>query len=276
MFILIIAAVVVTWNIGCYNLIVVRGVNLFSDNRPVIDNPSTNYDYLIIDDIIEPPMGNSTSLPKFTTLFTLMLFTFPIEIVVVFLSEMLLGSILRVEKKQMSFMRLLILLGTSLALGVASATINYVAVWPALHDIPINRNLQFNDTSVDPGGVLTPQYGGAETFFSPAVAILVLLIAAILIVGIHFPVYKFILNMNYLQSSISLALPALYYFVIWFTLSRQTTQGNFWEKTGSHFYLSLILAAGIVFLVLVILLWNMTLESRAPPKIDESKAKYES
>ncbi|NHJ46401.1 MAG: hypothetical protein FK733_01315 [Asgard group archaeon] len=259
LFIMITAMVVIVWNIGSYNLITAKGINLFDSNNPIGEDPSTN-----IDDIIDPPLGNQTSLPSFGTLFTLMVFNFPIEIVIVFIAEIFLGSILRAEKKRLSFIRLLILLGSSLALTVGTSVVHYVAVWPAMHDWPIHQGYTFNDTQA--GGILVPQYGGAETFFSKGVGVILFLVAAIVIVGMHLPVFKYLLKMSWLQTGVSLGVSGIYYFIIWFTLARKITTSDFWERTGRHYYLSLIFASAIVIGVIVLLLWNYTLEARAITK----------
>jgi hypothetical protein len=261
LFIIITAMIVVVWNIGSYNLITSKGINIFDSVNPVNEDPKIN-----VDNIIDPPLGNQTNLPGFTTLFTLMVFTLPIEIVIVFLAEIFLGSILRTERKRLNMIRLLILLGSSLALTVGSSVVHYVAVWPAMHDWPIHQDYTFNDTQAQPGGLIVPQYGGAETFFSKGVGVILFLVAAIVIVGMHFPVFKYLLGMSYLQSGISLGIAGIYYFVIWFTLARKITTDDFWERTGRHYYLSLIFASAFVIGVLILLLWNYTLETRAITK----------
>jgi hypothetical protein len=147
-----------------------------------------------------------------------------------------------------------------------------------MHDWPINQGYTFNDTQAAPGGVLIPQYGGAETFFSKGVDFLLFLIAAIVILGMHFPVFKYLLKMSWLQTGLSLGITGIYYFIIWFTLARQITVGDFWERTGKHYYLSLIFACAFVIGTLVLLLWNYTLEARAITKEqpqDEAAAKMD-
>ncbi len=225
-FMIIAAMVVIVWNVGCYNLIAKQGINLFGpsiNNTPIIDDPTTNIDY-----IIDPPLGNETSLPKFTTLFTLMAFNLPMEILIIFLAEIVLGSILRIERQRMTFLRLLLLLGSAIALTIANSVIHYFAVWPAMHDWPIHRELTFNDTSTYE---LVPQYGGAEVFNSKGVDFLLFMVAMIVIVGMHFPVFKYLLRYNNLLSGLSLVIPFLNYFIVWFLLSRQVTANNFWERT---------------------------------------------
>jgi hypothetical protein len=267
MFIAIVAMIVVVWNVGCYNLIAVKGVNLFGPSNPISDDPSNN-----IDSIIDPPLGNSTSLPQFSTLFTLMAFNLPMEILIIFLAEIVVGSILRVEKQRMTFLRLLLLLGSALLLTIGNSVIHYVAVWPAMHDWPINRGLTFNQTITYE---IIPQYGGAETFFSKGVGVLLFLVSMIVIVGMHFPVFKYLLKFKYLQAGVSLLIPFLNYLIVWILLSRQITEELFGERTGKTFYLTLIFSGGFILITIFLLLWNLTLASRLQKEVDKVQAEQQ-
>ncbi|NHK31120.1 MAG: hypothetical protein FK730_07190 [Asgard group archaeon] len=268
LFIALVAMVVVVWNVGCYNLIAVKGVNLFGpSNNPISDDPSNN-----IDSIIDPPLGNSTTLPQFTTLFTLMAFNLPMEILIIFLAEIVVGSILRVEKQRMTFLRLLLLLGSALLLTIGNSVIHYVAVWPAMHDWPIHRGLTFNETITYE---IIPQYGGAEVFFSKGVGVLLFLVSMIVIVGMHFPVFKYLLKYKNLQSGISLLVPFLNYFIVWLLLSRQITENLFGERTGKTFYLTIIFSGGFILLTLFLLLWNLTLTTKLQKQAKKAQAEQQ-
>ena len=272
-FIFVAATIVLLWNIGSYYLVAHEGVDLFnpsSNNVPIGDeSPMVNFD-----GIIPPPLGNQTNLPNASTLFTLMVFNAPIEITIVFLAEILMGSILGSdEKDRLNFLRLLLLLGASLMLTAANSVVHYLMIWPALHDAPIHAGHTFNDTSTLEE---IPQYGGAQTFFSQGVGIVMFLLAALIIVGMHFPVFKYLLKYDYIVSFASLGLPAIYYLIIWISLSKQITENLFYEKIGSQFTLGLIIATAFVVGVIVILLWNLTL--RTGPKKDAelaSESQYE-
>ena len=134
---LIVITVLIVYNVGSFYVVAYKGQDIFApsaNNQPLpTPDPSTN-----IDNVINPPLGNETTLPNATALFTLMVFNLPIEIAIVFLVEMLVGSMFRTEKKRMNFLRLLLLLGSAALLSIGSSTIQYFAVWPAMHDLPIH------------------------------------------------------------------------------------------------------------------------------------------
>ncbi|MBN1331082.1 MAG: hypothetical protein JXA54_16535 [Candidatus Heimdallarchaeota archaeon] len=267
-FILIVSAVLLAYNIGSFYVVAYKGVDIFAPSSNSIPPPEDINPEINVDRVINPPLGNETSLPNATTFFTLMVFTFPIEITIVFLAEILVGSILKTDRQRINFLRLLLLLGSALLLSVGSSVIHYTTVWPALHDIPIHSGHTFNQTVTLPNGTqvieIIPQYGGAQTFFSFGIDVILLIVAIVIIIGLHFVVFKWIQKLKYSVSSLSLAIPALYYFIIWNSLARQITVNNFWEKTGNHFNLSLIFGLGFVLMAFMLILWNLTLAGTKP------------
>ncbi len=274
--ILIVTAVLLAYNVGSFYVVAYKGVDIFTPSSKSIPPPEEAIPEVDIDRVIDPPLGNTTHLPNATTFFTLMVFNIPIEITIVFLAEILVGSILNADRQRMTFVRLLILLGSALLLSVGTSAIHYTAVWPALHDIPINSGHTYNQTVTLTNGtqivVVMPQYGGAQTFFTLGVDIVLLIVAIIVILGLHLVAFKYIQKLKWSITGVSLVIPALYYFVIWNSLARQVTVDLFWKKTGSHFNLSLIFALGFILMVLLILLWNLTLAGTKP---EEKHAPHE-
>jgi hypothetical protein len=257
-FILVVSAAVLLYNIGTYYVIAEKGVDLLSpmynEGPPGQPGISPN-----ADQSIDPPLGNITDLPRFNTIFTMMAFNFPIEITIVFFAEMVFSSLVKADRKKMNFLRLLILLGSAAALTVVNSVNHYFLVWPAMHDWPIHAGHTYNDTTVNPS-VLKPLYGENQaTFFSPAVTILVLIAAAIIILGIHFLAFKYIQRLSFLNSGVALIMPAIYYPVIWNTLARQTRELQFFEETGNQFMFALIVSGLFLLTTVLILIWNLTL-----------------
>ncbi|NHJ33544.1 MAG: hypothetical protein FK732_11855 [Asgard group archaeon] len=158
--ILVISVVVLLYNIGTYNLIAEKGIDIlnpmYNEGQPdrLETNPTINQE-------IDPPLGNQTNLPRFNTIFTMMAYNFPIEIAIVFFAEMVFSSLVRSDRKKMNFLRLLILLGSAAALTTVNSLNHYFLVWPAIHDWPIHAGHTYNDTSVSPY-VLRPLYGEQE------------------------------------------------------------------------------------------------------------------
>lgn len=256
-FLLLIAAVVIIWNVSSYYLVAYEGVNLFAPMQNSIlvnDNPAVN-----IDHVIDPPLGNQTIMPGFTTFVTLMVFNLPIEITIVFLAEMIFGSFLRQERDKMNFLRLLLLLGSALALTAVNSLVHYTMIWPAMHDWPIHAGHTYNVSNI-----LYPQYGVFETFFSMGADIMLFLAAAIIVVGIHFLAFKYIQKLSYTHSIVSLVVPIVYYPAIWGILAKQITSLNFFEKVGNIFMFGLIVSGTFILSILLILLWNLTLFGTQP------------
>jgi hypothetical protein len=362
-FILIISAAVLLLNFGTYNLIAVQGVDFLS---PMSNEDPPGEPVLApnVDQEIDPPLGNQSVLPGFSTIFTMMAFNFPIELTIVFFAEMVFSSLIKADRKKMNFLRLLILLGTAGCLTVVNSVNHYFLVWPAMHDWPIHAQHTYNDTTTYE---LRPLYGEQEdpinnshtltaeswifiqeinlsknqitkyqwvsdlsvqgkevtqeqyiamqglsdsersayfedigytdgiqdngktkidisgsvyfvfynpnnvdanldvtytyqyTFFSPAVTILILILSAIIILGIHFLAFKYILKLSFLNSGVALLLPAIYYPIIWNSLARQTRSLDFLEKTGNQFMFALIVSGLFTLAIVLILIWNLTL-----------------
>ncbi|NPE08933.1 MAG: hypothetical protein GNW80_11685 [Asgard group archaeon] len=256
-FILIVSAAILLYNIGTYNLIAEQGVDILT---PMYNEaqPGETEITPILNQEIDPPLGNQTSLPKFNTVFTMMVFNFPIELAIVFFAEMVFSSIVKSDRKKMNFLRLLILLGSASALTVVNSLNHYFLIWPAIHDWPIHAGHTYNDTSITPSE-LKPLYGEQDTFFSPAVTILIFIAAAIIILGTHFAAFKFIQKLSLTCSGVSLLMPALYYPIIWNSLARQTRAQDLLEKTGNQFMFALIFSGLFLLTIVLILIWNLTL-----------------
>ncbi|MHA1121504.1 MAG: hypothetical protein ACTSPC_01665 [Candidatus Heimdallarchaeota archaeon] len=145
-FILIVSAAILLYNIGTYDLIANQGVDIlapmYNEGQPGDTEITPNAGQEIY-----PPLGNQTYLPKANTIFTMMVFNFPIELAIVFFAEMVFSSIVKSDRKKMNFLRLLILLGSASALTVVNSLNHYFLVWPAVHDWPIHAGHTYNDTT---------------------------------------------------------------------------------------------------------------------------------
>lgn len=115
----------------------------------------------------------------------------------------------------------------------------------------------FNPNSLQ--GNLDMTYTYQYTFFSPAVTILIFIVAAIIILGIHFAAFKFIQKLSLTCSGVSLLMPALYYPIIWSALAQQTREQDLLEKTGNQFMFALILSGLFLLTIVLVLIWNLTL-----------------
>jgi len=274
-FILVVSAAILLYNIGTYSLIAEKGVDILSpmynEGQPGQTEITPN-----ADQEIDPPLGNQTNLPGFNTIFTMMAFNFPIELTIVFFAEMVFSSIIKSDRKKMNFLRLLILLGSAAALTVVNSVNHYFLVWPAMHDWPIHAGHTYNDTSTYE---LKPLYGEQQdTFFSPAVTILIFIAAAIIILGMHFLAFKYIQKLSFLCSGVSLLMPALYYPIIWGALASQTRHIDLYEKTGNQFMLALIISGGFLLTIVLMLIWNLTLvgtQAIGKPQVSDSQEKYD-
>lgn len=273
-FILIVSAAILLYNIGSYNLIANQGVDIltpmYNEGQPGETEITPN-----VDQEIDPPLGNQTSLPRFNTIFTMMAFNFPIELAIVFFAEMVFSSIVRSDRKKMNFLRLLILLGSASALTVVNSLNHYFLIWPAMHDWPIHAGHTYNDTTTL---LNEPLYGEQDTFFSPAVTVLIFIAAAIIILGIHFAAFKFIQKLSITCSGVSLLMPALYYPIIWSVLAKQTRESDLFEKTGNQFMFALVISGIFLLTVILVLIWNLTLvgtQAAAKTADTESQEKYQ-
>ncbi len=274
-FILIVSAAILLYNIGTYDLIANQGVDIltpmYNEGQPGETEITPN-----LDQEIDPPLGNQTSLPRFNTIFTMTVFNFPIELAIVFFAEMVFSSIVKFDRKKMNFLRLLILLGSASALTVVNSLNHYFLIWPALHDWPIHAGHTYNDTTTQ---LLEPLYGEQDTFFSPAVTILIFIAAAIIILGIHFLAFKFIQKLSIICSGVSLLMPAVYYPIIWSAMARQTREQDLYETTGNQFMFALILSGLFLLTIILVLIWNLTLVGTQAavmkPQDTESQEKYQ-
>ncbi|NHJ85712.1 MAG: hypothetical protein FK734_09640 [Asgard group archaeon] len=258
-FIIIAVIVMIGWSFGSYYVVAYKGVDFFStteNGQPIATDPTTN-----VDAIINPPLGNFTTLPSPTALFTLLVMTFPIELTMCFTAELIFSPIARDTPKKKNFIRLLIIIGSAAVISIGSALIHYFMVWPALHDWPIHQGYTFIEPVTH---IEYPQYGDFEAIHSIAVDVILFLTAAILVVGIRFPVYKYIQKLNYVASGISMAFPAIYYPVFWSILAKQVTEGDLTDKTGSHIMLFIIISGAFVLGMILLLIWNLTLLGTQP------------
>ena len=249
--ILLITFLLLVLNIGISLTFSYKNISLFKNNNLTNDNLKTN-----IDEIINPPLGNQTVYPSYQTFFSILLFIFPIELSVIFLSEFILyNNLEKMTKKRISFLRLLLLIGLAILLSIGVTIVHYLLIYPALHDWPIHQGYTFDDT---------PQYGGAQTFHTKGIDILLFIVAMVLILGIHYPITKYLLKYKFLTSGICLITPGIYYFTIWLMLSKQITPDNFYDKTGIHFWFGVLISGGFLLVVILILLWRLTLIGTQP------------
>jgi len=238
--------ILIIWNIGSFYLTAQKSETSLTPSNTAISETGIQTPSL---QQIDPPLGTAAKLPNATTYFNLLLFNLPIEITVVFLAEFFIGAMMKTDKKRSTFLRLLLMLGVASLLTVASSLVHYLLVWPAMHDMPIH----YPDTEFE--------YNPAETFYSPAVDIILFITAAIIVISLHFPVFKFLLGHKYSASGFGLIIPALYFFIVWYTLTKQKIPTGFWDKTQQTFYLNIIFAGGFIFITTLVLIWNLTLSS---------------
>ena len=224
-----------------------------------------------VNEIISPPLGNETTLPKWTTMFSLMALLLPIEIVIVFSAEIILGTSLKLDPKKKNLQRLGIMLGSSAALSVFGGIIHYLLVYPAIHDIPIHKY-----TFIIPGtdNQTSPQYGIAQTFYGLGVDVVLLALSMLLILGLHFLAFKFIQGFNWTSTSVSTGLGLIFFPSIWAILIKQVTEKEFIETTGSLWTIMTIIACGFILFLLLLLLWKLTLVGTAP-KMETEQQKYQ-
>ena len=244
------------WSYVSFRVVAQGNFDLFNnpttDSIPEVTNPTTQ-----VDEIIDPPLGNTTSLPGFSTLFSLMALNLPVQIIFVFLAEVLMGTALKLDPKRLNIKRLGIMIGSALALTVVVSLVYYLMVWPAVHDLAIHNQATFNDPITEEQNIL--QYGGALTFFSKGVDILLLVFAMIFIMGFNFLAFKFIQGLTYLTSGLSIAFPLIYFPIFWSALSKEITEKFFMEKTGSHLTLTLIVSLFFILGSVLLLILQLTL-----------------
>ena len=256
----------VGWNYCSYYVVAHEGFDIFNPTANSIPDGTTPTTQ--VDKIINPPLGNTTSLPNFGTIFSLMALNLPIEIIFVFLGEVLLGTALKIDPKRLNIKRLGIMIGSALALTLLISAIYYLMVWPAMHDIAIHNQGTFDDPKTEEVESIL-QYGGAETFFGKGVDIMLLFFAVILILGVHFLAFKFIQGLNNVTSIITLIFPLIYFPIFWSVLSKEITNEFFMEKTGSHFTFSLVVAAGFILGATLLLIWQLTLIGTPVAEIEQ-------
>ncbi|MHA1555453.1 MAG: hypothetical protein ACTSPM_00825 [Candidatus Heimdallarchaeota archaeon] len=257
----------VVWNVGCYHVIAQRGIDFItpaSNSTPGNANLDTN-----VVGVIDPPLGNATK-PGIGAMFSLMALVLPTEIALVFIAEILLGTSMGLDPKKKSLTRLGIMLGSAGAISVISGIVHYLLVYPAIHDLPIHTKTYLEQrTGVEVEGVFIPevwlpQYGDAATFNSLGLDIFFLILAAIIIIGIHYPAYRYIQGMNNTTSIVSLALPLIAYPIVWAMLVNQVTVKAFYETTGTVWTMTALISGGLVLFFTILLIWKLTLMGTAP------------
>lgn len=262
-FLVIVAALLVIWSISSYYVV---ANNNFSVFKPTTDSipDETNFGTNQVEEVINPPLGNNTNRPGWYAVFSFMVMNLPLEITLVFSAEIIIGSASKMDPKKLNMRRLGLMFGSASAISVFSGIIQYFLIYPAIHDLPIH-----NKTYVD---LITeeilPQYGGAPTFYSEGVDILLLIVSMILLLGFHFLAFKYIQGLKYVTSSISLALPIIAYPLIWSGLTKQVTERAFYEKYSSMFILLLIIAVGYILMVFILFIWRLSLVGTAPKKVE--------
>ena len=279
-FFVVAIAFLIVWNIGSYHVVANKGLDFITpaiNSAPEDPNLGTN----VIIGEIDPPLGNATR-PGIGAMFSMMALVLPTEMTLVFLAEIIISSAIGIDPKKKSLTRLGIMLGSASAISVISGIVHYLLVYPAIHDIPIHKytylepgtGITVDDVYIDP--VYLPQYGDAATFFSYGLDIFFLILAAVIIIGIHFPAFRFIQGLNNTASGISLALPLIAYPIIWNMLVSQETVRAFDETTGNIWTLTLIIGMGFVLLIVALLIWKLTLIGTAPKEeIDPNKPQLE-
>ncbi len=257
----------VVWNVGCYHVIAQRGIDFItpaSNSTPGNADLDTN-----VVGVIDPPLGNATK-PGIGAMFSLMALVLPTEIALVFIAEILLGTSMGLDPKKKSLTRLGIMLGSAGAISVISGIVHYLLVYPAIHDLPIHTKTYLEPgTGVEVEGVFIPevwlpQYGDAATFNSLGLDIFFLILAAIIIIGIHYPAYRYIQGMNNTTSIVSLALPLIAYPIVWAMLVNQVTVKAFYETTGTVWTMTALISGGLVLFFTILLIWKLTLMGTAP------------
>ena len=183
-------------------------------------------------------------------------FTFPLEISICFIGEFVFANAIGLDPKQHNIKRFLLVMGTAIAISIITSLVHWTLVWPAIHDLPIHRGYMEYDPSAGEEVLL---YGDAEPIFSRGLDIFFLFLAAIIIIGVHFPAIRFIQNSNWKVAVGTMALPTIFYPIIWSILARQRTEGLYMEKTGQIFNITLLLALAFVVGILLIFIWRLTL-----------------
>ncbi len=274
-FFVVAIAFLVVWNVGCYHVVANRGIDFITpalNNAPGDANLDTN-----VNRVIDPPLGNATR-PGIGAMFSMMALVLPTEITLIFIAEVLLGTTMGLDPKKKSLTRLGIMLGSAGAISVISGIVHYLLVYPAIHDIPIHRKTFLEPgTGVEVEGVWIPeiwlpQYGDAATFNSLGLNIFFLILASIIIIGIHYPALRYIQGMKNSVSIASLALPLIAYPLIWSTLIKQDTVKAFFESTGSFWTFTILLASGFTLFFVLLLIWKLTLLGTAPKEEKDTMA----
>jgi hypothetical protein len=254
-------------NIAICFLMSNQSINVSQKSEILGTQPNEDGFEINIDETIEPPLGNSTTLPSFATFFTLYLFNFPIEISIIFIGEIVFGSAMNLDKKRLTLTRFGIMMGAAAAIAVGTSLVHYLMVWPAIHDLPIHNAPPYTDPITEE---VKPQYGDAQPLFSKGVDITLLIFAAIIIIGLHYPVMRFIQGMKNTPIFLTMALPLIYYPVLWNTLAKQITKENFMDKMGTHFNLLLLLALAFVFGFIIKYIWEISQSGLRFRELDES------
>ncbi len=278
-FFVVAIAFLVVWNVGCSHVVANNGLDFIS---PTLNNVQgdANLD-TNADEVIDPPLGNATK-PGIGAMFSMIALLLPTEITLIFIAEVIFGTSMGLDPKKKSFARFGIMLGSAGAVSVVSGIVNYLLVYPAIHDIPIHRHtylkpgtgIEVDDVMVPP--VNLPQYGSAETFNSFAVNILFLILAAIILLGAHYLALRYIQRTKITASIVSLILPLVIYPIIWSTLIKQVTEKAFFEKTGDIWTFSALLAGGFILFSLLLMLWKLTLLGTSPKEeIDPTASQIE-
>ena len=257
-FFVVAIAFLIVWNIGSYHVVAHKGIDFFSAGD------DSNLGINVIG-VIDPPLGNATR-PGIGAMFSMMVLVLPTEITIVCLAEIVISSATGLDPKKKSLTRLGIMLGSASAISVFTGIVNYLLIYPAIHDIPIHTKTYLEPGTGEDGipAVYIPQYGDAETFYSLGLNVFFLILAIIIIIGLHFVAFRFIQGLKYSATGISCALPVILYPILWSTLINQETVRAFDEMTGSIWTLTLIIGLGFILIILLLLLWKLTLLGTAP------------
>ncbi|MHA1124698.1 MAG: hypothetical protein ACTSO7_03620 [Candidatus Heimdallarchaeota archaeon] len=260
------AMLLVGWNYMTFRVVAQGEFDIFNptaNNIPEITDPTTQID----DSIPLPPLGNGTTLPNFSTVFSLMALNLPIEIIFVFLGEVLMGTALKLDPKRLNIKRLGIMIGSALALTIFTSLVYYLMVWPAIHDLAIHNQSFLEDPITEEFTV--PFYGDAQPMFSLGVDIVLLSFAMIFILGLHFLALKFIQGLTYLASALSMMFPLIYFPIFWNAISKEIINKFFMETTGEYFTFSLVIAGFFMLGSILLLLWQLTLIGTPVAEIEQ-------
>ncbi|MEA2070354.1 MAG: hypothetical protein U9O98_03595 [Asgard group archaeon] len=232
---IICSLMVIIWSIGITYLYAFPQDN--NNSLPIIKQEE--YDI--------PPL-ESKGLSDFLVVFSLIGLTLPAELSIVFLAEVVIGSAMNLDRKDMNFMRLLRVIGIGALLSIITAIMFYLVVYPAIHDLHAytKPDTIVYETELEPNFT----FGGAVTL---------LFFGLLFINSYHFIAFHLLQNLNLKASAFALVIPIIAYPVFWNGLVKQYTIDDFGEKTGSFFTGMLIISTAFILVYFFVLMWRLSL-----------------